>query len=229
MATALKIYTTDENNNAITKTVSNANPAASDYVLKNFSQKLVNLSDSTFRRVERVNTKDITNATDSGGDKSGFAMASSSPFFSTDTDTYVAAFDTLPAISGDLIIRVNLNGGGGRSDVNVSLTNMKNAKNLTGFINLANYAAYNTASGFKYFNASQIANGINIEPTDIYDAEGYYVSSVYFMENENARNENVAAWLKSVGENLISISGYNVTYEELFGTGSMKGIKIFKG
>lgn len=63
MATALKIYTTDENNNAITKTVSNANPAASDYVLKNFSQKLVNLSDSTFRRVERVDTKDITNAT----------------------------------------------------------------------------------------------------------------------------------------------------------------------
>lgn len=62
MATSLKLYTTDENNNAVTKTVSNANPAASDYVLKNFSVQLIALSDNTLDRVERIDTKDITNA-----------------------------------------------------------------------------------------------------------------------------------------------------------------------
>ncbi len=63
MATALKIYTTDNNSNQTNKTVSNVNPAASDYVLKNFSQQLINLSANTFNRVERIDTKDITNAT----------------------------------------------------------------------------------------------------------------------------------------------------------------------
>ena len=63
MATALKIYTADSNNNAISKTISNANPAASDYVLKTFSEKYISLSDNSFRKVERVDTKDITNAT----------------------------------------------------------------------------------------------------------------------------------------------------------------------
>ena len=63
MATALKIYTTDNNSNQTNKTVSNVNPAASDYVLKNFSQQLISLSANTFNRVERIDTKDITNAT----------------------------------------------------------------------------------------------------------------------------------------------------------------------
>ncbi len=62
MATAIKIYTTDTNNNATTKIVSNANPAASDYVLKNFSQKLMGLSANSMNKVERVDTKDITDA-----------------------------------------------------------------------------------------------------------------------------------------------------------------------
>ena len=63
MATAIKIYTTDTNNNTTAKTVSNANPAASDYTLKNFSQQLVNLSANSLQKVERVDTKDITDAT----------------------------------------------------------------------------------------------------------------------------------------------------------------------
>ena len=63
MSVALKLYTTDENDNATTKTVSNANPAASDYVLKNFSEKLISLTDSTLNKVERVDTRDITDAT----------------------------------------------------------------------------------------------------------------------------------------------------------------------
>lgn len=97
MATALKIYTTDENNNAMTKTVSNANPEASDYVLKNFSQKLVSLSDSTFRRVERVNTKDITNATNASTDTGipPITINSTTDYFSTDSDTYQAAVSSL--------------------------------------------------------------------------------------------------------------------------------------
>ena len=65
MSTALKIYTTDNNQNVISKSVSNVNPAATDYVLKNFSQQLTSLSANSFSRVERIETKDITNAQDS--------------------------------------------------------------------------------------------------------------------------------------------------------------------
>ena len=65
MATAIKIYSTDSNENAIAKTVSNANPAASNYVLKNFGVQLMTLSNNAFRRAERIDTTDITNATDS--------------------------------------------------------------------------------------------------------------------------------------------------------------------
>lgn len=63
MATAIKIYTTDTNNNTTAKTVSNANPEASDYTLKNFSQQLINLSANSLQKIERVDTKDITDAT----------------------------------------------------------------------------------------------------------------------------------------------------------------------
>ena len=63
MATALKLYTADQNNNLITKTVGNANPAASNYVLKTFSEKLLSLSDNALSKVERIDTNDITAAT----------------------------------------------------------------------------------------------------------------------------------------------------------------------
>ena len=63
--TSLKIQSRDANLNAIQKTVSNVNPAASDYVLKTFSQGLMALSNNTFSKAERVDTKDITNATQS--------------------------------------------------------------------------------------------------------------------------------------------------------------------
>ena len=63
MATALKLYTADQNNNLITKTVGNANPAASNYVLKTFSEKVTELTDNSFLKVERIDTTDITNAT----------------------------------------------------------------------------------------------------------------------------------------------------------------------
>ena len=62
MDTSLKIYTVDTANNATAKTISKANPAASDYVLKTFSEKIVTLSENSFRKVERIDTKDITNA-----------------------------------------------------------------------------------------------------------------------------------------------------------------------
>ncbi len=61
--TSLKIYSRDENLNALQKTVGNINPDAADYVLKNFAVGLMELSQNSYSKVERIDTKDITNAT----------------------------------------------------------------------------------------------------------------------------------------------------------------------
>lgn len=63
METAVKLYTLDTAYNANTKTIGNVNPAASDYVLRTFSEQLSSLSDRTLTKVERIDTKDVTAAT----------------------------------------------------------------------------------------------------------------------------------------------------------------------
>ena len=65
VTTSLKIQTRDANLNNISKTVGNVNPAASDYVLKTFAENLTSLSNNNFAKVERIDTKDITSATQS--------------------------------------------------------------------------------------------------------------------------------------------------------------------
>lgn len=65
MATSLKLYVVDSNQNKSIKTVTNVNPSADDYILKDFSQRLMSLSNSAINRIERVDTKDITFATES--------------------------------------------------------------------------------------------------------------------------------------------------------------------
>jgi len=231
MATAIKIYSTDTNQNMVSKTVSNANPAASDYVLKTFSQQLISLSENSFSRAERIDTTDITSATEGGGTSvSGFYVASSSPFFSTDSDTYVAAFDTLTEASGGLVIALRFGqDAGGATMVTVGLDRAKAMGNLTNFINLINYNAFSYLTGDQKLIASQINNGIHFETADVNMAGTIYpVSQIWLMENENGRNENVAAWLKDVGEKLIQVPGYTSTYGNIFQSGNMKGIKIVK-
>lgn len=225
MATALKLYTKDQNLNAISKTVSNVNPVATDYVLKNFSEQLTNLSENTLQKVERIDTKDITDATDGGGTAvNGFSVASSSPFFSTDSDTYVAAFDTLTAVTGYLDVRITREGS--ISDMTVQLVHMKNAKNLPTLIDLINHSAYIPAQGYTLLTASQITNGIHMEPYDT-PAPGKAITKITLRENEDARNENVAAWLKSVGENLIQVPGYKAEYKDVgSGAGTAKAIEL---
>lgn len=61
MNTTLKIFVNDPNGNEIAKSFSNANPDASNVVLKTTAQKLNSLTDNTLKRVERINVTDITN------------------------------------------------------------------------------------------------------------------------------------------------------------------------
>lgn len=62
-ATTLQILSNDALGNAMQRSVTNANPNASNYVLKNFAQQLNGLSTNTFNAVFRVDKEDITNAT----------------------------------------------------------------------------------------------------------------------------------------------------------------------
>lgn len=58
----ITINMTDTANNSKTFTVGYANPSASDYTLKTFAEKIMELSTGTLNTVKRVKTTDITNA-----------------------------------------------------------------------------------------------------------------------------------------------------------------------
>ncbi len=61
--TTIKIISNDTNNNEMQKSIGYANPNASDYVLSQFGKKLNGLTTNTLKNVVRVDTEDITNAT----------------------------------------------------------------------------------------------------------------------------------------------------------------------
>lgn len=203
MATALKIYTTDENNNAITKTVSNANPAASDYVLKNFSQKLVNLSDSTFRRVERVNTKDITNATDSGGGtvKTTPVVQSTCDFFSTDATTWQAFVNGIEATTGQLEIEFTMydfqNSARNKSNASTFVVKISRLKELAAvsnynaktFFALVNSMLADDKTGERFMDLVFENGKIYGRVADGFDVSGYHslnMSVTLYASNANA-------------------------------------------
>ena len=62
MQTTLKIIADDPNGNEITKSVTYANPQASNVILKQAAQKLNTLTNNTLKKIVRVDTTDITDA-----------------------------------------------------------------------------------------------------------------------------------------------------------------------
>ena len=62
-STSLQLFVNDTLGNPIQRTITHANPNASNYVLKTFAQQLNSLSTNTFNAVFRVDKEDITNAT----------------------------------------------------------------------------------------------------------------------------------------------------------------------
>ncbi len=62
-STTLQLLVNDALGNAIQRSVTHANPNASNYVLKNFAVQLNSLSTNTFNAVFRIDKEDITNAT----------------------------------------------------------------------------------------------------------------------------------------------------------------------
>ena len=62
MQTTLKIIADDPNGNEITKSVTYANPQASNVILKQAAQKLNALTKNTLKKIVRVDTTDITDA-----------------------------------------------------------------------------------------------------------------------------------------------------------------------
>lgn len=133
MATTIKLYTADENLNAITKTISNVNPVASDYVLKNFGVQLMNLSDNTLNKVERVETKDITSATD---DYVGITITTTSPFASADHATFKDAVDDLDS-SGTLSFDLTQSASDGAQ---ISIADLKNWTSRNSNFNAESFA-----------------------------------------------------------------------------------------
>lgn len=61
--TKIEYTARDTNGKEIKRSITYANPDATDYVLKTATEQLLSLSDDTLTKIERVDTTDITNAT----------------------------------------------------------------------------------------------------------------------------------------------------------------------
>ena len=61
--TTLQIIARDTNGNDIQRSITNANPDVSNYVLKTFAEKVNELTTNTYRGAVRLDKEDITNAT----------------------------------------------------------------------------------------------------------------------------------------------------------------------
>ena len=93
--TKVKFETADANLKTATKTFGYVNPESSDYTLKSLVTGAYALSKNTVRTIQRIDTRDITNATEgevtpvtpAAGGKS-VSFTSSSDFFSTDVSTF---------------------------------------------------------------------------------------------------------------------------------------------
>lgn len=205
MATALKLYTADGNLNAITKTISNVNPEASNYTLKDFSVKLMNLSDNSLRKVERVDTKDITSATNSGGNITGAIFKSSSPFFSDDSDTFTAAVNELTDTNSKVTFQVNTamsSENGGITEI----SDWKKIDGLTNLVNLINYKVIATAPTYiKKATFQKVTNGIWG-----YNTVGY---TNHRMKITGSGTSGIAI-VNSLYENKIEVEGFTVNYTE---------------
>lgn len=62
-STTLQLLVNDTLGNAIQRSISYANPNATNYVLNQFARQLNSLSTNTFNAVWRIDKEDITNAT----------------------------------------------------------------------------------------------------------------------------------------------------------------------
>lgn len=60
----LKLVSVDANENIIQRSIAYANPAASDYVHKHFTEMLNALTNNTYVSTLRTTEEDITDATD---------------------------------------------------------------------------------------------------------------------------------------------------------------------
>lgn len=61
--TTLQLLARDTGGNDIQRSITNANPNASNYVLKTFAQQINGLTTNTFRGAVRIDKEDITAAT----------------------------------------------------------------------------------------------------------------------------------------------------------------------
>ena len=66
MERTIKLKCSDTNQNFFTKSVTFANPDATDYQLKSFAVALNGLTTNTLHQVDKVDTTDITDATNGG-------------------------------------------------------------------------------------------------------------------------------------------------------------------
>ena len=60
--TTIKIISNDTNGNEMTKSVTYANPSATNATLSTFAKKLNGLTTNTLKKIIRMDTEDITDA-----------------------------------------------------------------------------------------------------------------------------------------------------------------------
>lgn len=213
--TSLSIRTKDNNENTKTFSVGYVNPESTDGTLKEFALKVVDLSNLALTEVYKTTQDNITNATTDTVVSSGWVLASSSPFFSDDSDTFTAAITALSipdSGAGGITFTIGKSIGGSTSrSVNLALSQIKKLKNLSGLIDALNHAAYDSITASKGMEFEGGIRKVTFDTEKVTDSD-YALLAINLNDNQTDAAKN---FVKSIGENLVQVSGYTAVYEQM--------------
>ncbi len=217
--TKLQLVTRDTNSKSTAQTIGYVNPDASDVSLKTFAQGLIGMSSKTLDTIYKTTQEDITDAGEgSGGDSgtdtdtsdAGFSVASSSPLFSSNSDTYTAALNNIGG-TGNLMISF-MNNSDFDGEVAIPMATIKKTKNINGLIDLINHYLYSTTDAQQMATVTGISNGFKFD--NFVGAPSSDPVALVFIKEEN-ENSDAADWLQSVGENLIQVAGNSSEIQQI--------------
>lgn len=186
---SVKYYDVNANNKSFN--LSNVNPQVDNAVLKEFAQKLTDLTTNTFSAAFRNTVEDITDAATAGVN---IKLNSATPFFSLNSETFAAAIGTLASgTDSSMSFQAQINDAGGDEITGVEFLFTNNMlkqfgelgnANAQSFFNMISGLLINGDTPFVKFVVG--ANSLTVQPTIEVPSGGEFFFGISVISSEAA-------------------------------------------
>lgn len=197
----------DENYNSKTFSIGYINPDNTDGVNKQLAEKIMSLSAGSGTEYYTTTVENITQAS-TDTTVTGFVLASTSDFFSTDSTTYAAAAATLnQSVNPNIMYWYSYSGY--QYQGSLQYRYVRQATDFSQTLGAINGAGFNSVTAQTYFTAelTQIKGANAIKFTEITPGINIEIGgdpNVYNADNAAAVN----IWVNSVWDGLVRVDGY---------------------